>query len=329
MNKILVIAVAVVVVAAGAGAAVFFMNQGKSENNFEFKDCHFDLSGAKSLVIAKDSAVKATSSMISKNYGGDVDAATLSLADDADKYDYSLYKSDSYGNYIKVLLYGNEDTNNDDAIDFKMVPVLMEISDDGEYILMAFADSDNIIKGSGRESDPDYSANATYIIIVASTGKVYQLDTKIWTPIGAKIESATQDYYNSGNNVQPYKIIGSFDSKMVLQCNRDYDSSSSYKIAYVENEELVVKETINSSVLKIGDRYRLFDNGTLAISTMNSDDVYLVFPDGGLFKYDDALTVYCNNLCTAVEYYDVDTKMFASSYTVVTSLNKLTNQLVT
>ena len=57
MNKILVIAVAAVVVAGGVGAAVFFMNQGKSDD-FSFKDCHFDLSGAKSLVIAKDSAGK-------------------------------------------------------------------------------------------------------------------------------------------------------------------------------------------------------------------------------------------------------------------------------
>ena len=92
MNKILVIAVAAVVVAGGVGAAVFFMNQGKSDD-FSFKDCHFDLSGAKSLVIAKDSAVNTTSSMVSKNYGGDVGAATLSFADAANGYDYSLYKT--------------------------------------------------------------------------------------------------------------------------------------------------------------------------------------------------------------------------------------------
>ena len=305
------------------------MNQNKSGGDFEFKDCHFDLSGAKSLVIAKDSAVSATNSMVSKNCGGDVGAVTASLGA-ADGYDYSLYKTDEYGKYIKVLLYGNDDNQNDDAIDFKMVPMLMEISDDGEYILMAFAQSDRV----GVEiidSETVYASSyVTWVIIVASTGKVYKLSAPDDAWIQVNASRVDMNYYKGTEFNKPYSIIDSFDSKLLLKYRGN--DKTSYSIAYVDNEELVVKEIANNNVIKnMGDRYRMLNNGILLVETTAPDyETYMVFPDGGLQKYNnDDFTYYCNNLCTAVEYYDDDTKFFASSYTTVESLNKITNKLET
>ena len=328
MNKILVIAVAAVVVAGGVCGAVFLMNSGKGSDDFSFKDCHFDLSGAKSLVIAKDSAVSATNSMVSKNYGGNVGAVTASLGA-ANGYDYSLYKTDEYGKYIKVLLYGNDDDQKDDAIDFKMVPMLMEISDDGEYILMAFAKSDRLGVQIIDSETVYFASPATYVIIVASTGKVYQLENgNGWTQSNAN--TIGMNYYKGTEFNKAYSIIDSFDSKLLLKYRGD--DKTSYSIAYVDNEELVVKEITNNNVIKnMGDRYRMLNNGILLVETNGPDyETYMVFLDGGLQKYNnDDFTYYCNNLCTAVEYYDDDTKFFASSYTVVESLNKITNKLET
>lgn len=305
------------------------MNQNKSGGDFEFKDCHFDLSGAKSLVIAKDSAVSATNSMVSKNYGGDVGAVTASLGA-TNGYDYSLYKTDEYGKYVKVLLYGNDDNQNDDAIDFKMVPMLMEISDDGEYILMAFAKSDRVGVQIIDSETVYISSYVTYVIIVASTGKVYQLSTPdyAWTQVNAS--RVDMNYYKGSQSNKPYSIIDSFDSKLLLKYRGE--DKTSYSIAYVDNEELVVKEIANNNVIKnMSNRYRMLNNGILLVETTAPDyETYMVFPDGGLQKYNnDDFTYYCNNLCTAVEYYDDDTKFFASSYTTVESLNKITNKLET
>lgn len=326
MNKILVIAVAAVVVTGGVGAAIFFMNQGKSSDDFSFKDCHFDLSGAKSLVIAKDSAVSSTSSMVSKNYGGDVGAASLSFADAANGYDYSLYKTNEYGNYIKVLLYGNDTTGSDgDAIDFKMIPVSMEISEDGKYILMGFAKPDDI---RVMEEEKIVDARVTYVIVVASTGKVYRLNEQtVWVSVKNPTKSGLSDYYYGVDYSHPkYSIIGSFDSKIILRHGDRQDQA--YYVAYVDNDELVMKEIMSKNVLsELTHEYKVFNNGIMMVRD-NVDD-YLVFPDGGLYKCNEDLIVYCNNLCSAITYYDDATKMFASSYTAIKSLNKLTNQLVT
>ncbi len=326
MNKILVIAVAAVVVAGGVCGAVFLMNSGKGSDDFSFKDCHFDLSGAKSLVIAKDSAVNATSSMASKSYGSAVGAATMTLGA-ADGYDYSLYKTDDYGHYIKVLLYGNDTTDEEgNAIDFKMIPVSMEISDDGKYVLMGFSKPDalRILDDSlGRH----VQASVIYVIVVTSTGKVYQLNEQTeWVSIDSPDKSDFIQFYFGNNYNHPvYSIIGSFDSKIML---KHRDLSSSYSVVYVDNDELIVKEIASKQVLSdLGDKYKVYNGGILLIGEANKD--YLVFPDGGLYNYNGDLSVYCNNLCTDITYYDDATKMFASSYTAVKSLNKVTNQLVT
>ena len=154
MKKIVVIAIVAVLLAGGGGAAYYAMNASNdgshsgSSSQFCFKDCHFDLSGAQSLLIAEDSIVGNTSSSILKSTS-QAGAAVMNLGDESNAIDYSLYKTDEYGNYIKVLLYGNdvesgengetEETNK--ALDFKMVPVSMEISDDGKYVLLGYAPS--------------------------------------------------------------------------------------------------------------------------------------------------------------------------------------------
>ena len=332
MNKILVIAVAAVVVAGGVGAAVFFMNQGKSDD-FSFKDCHFDLSGAKSLVIAKDSAVNSTSSMVSKNYGGDVGAATLSFADAANGYDYSLYKTNEYGNYIKVLLYGNDTTDEEgNAIDIKMVPVSMEISEDGKYILMGFSKSGDLYYD---EKDGSLSgAYVTYILITTSSGKIYQLNDEpkmVQLKGGEESKNPIYTYYGRQYDGATYSIAGSFDSKLILK-TCELGDKRGFAVAYVENDKLVLKEVINNNVInKLDFRYKVYNDGILKICTMGGEvDTYLVFPDGGLKKISEGdLQVYNNNLCTSVTYYDADTKFFASSYTVVRSLNTATDGFVT
>lgn len=265
--------------------------------------------------------------MASRNYGGDVGAVTAPLGAD-NGYDYSLYKTDEYGHYIKVLLYGNDTTdNNGNAIDFKMVPVSMEMSDDGKYILMGFSKPDNIRVmdvDDGRHVD----ASVIYVIIVTSTGKVYQLNEETeFVSIENPTKSSLVQFYYGANYCRPaYSIIGSFDSKIMLKYSSDHNSS--YSVVYVDNDELIVKEIVSVKILsELSMKHKLYNGGILLVGETSDD--YLVFPDGGLYKCDGSLSVYCNNLCTDITYYDDATKMFASSYTVVKSLNKVTNQLVT
>ena len=290
------------------------MNQGKSSDEFSFKDCHFDLSGAKSLSIAKDSAMKNTT-------GSNIGAgpATVTVSDDV--YDYSFYKTDEFGKHIKVLLYGNDDTNNSDAIDFSMVPVMMEISDDGKYILMGFSKSDNI-----REMPEGLTASKViYIVIVADSGKIYELP-----PTGntLKISEKKQSYYG-GSNDPAYSIIGTYDSGLLM-----YDHTGtkySFIAAYVDGSELVVKELISQELYAgLSDRYRVFNNGIIAtMETGENGKEFLAFPNGGICLFPVDVTIYCDNLCTSITYYDEDTKMFASSFTVIKSFNKDTSKIVT
>ena len=348
MNKIIVIAIVAVLLVGGGAGAYYAMSAGNdgshsgSDNGyFNFKDCHFDLSGAQSLLIAEDSIVGNTSSMIAASKSTDsmmicsnqCGVAMMPFGDESTAAnDYSLYKTDEYGNYIKVLLYGNdvqsgengETDENSKALDFDMTPVSMEISDDGKYILLGYCPSNQL--WTNTNTGETY-ANVIYIVVTVDTGKVYQLnDQPMYTTLNS--QSNTGYLYDYYGNVDCYKIIGTYDSKLML---RTWSwSNVKYLVAYVENDELVVKETLTSKIISnLGQQYCFYNYGITRCSITNQNESYLVAPDGGLAQFENSYIVYGNNLCTAITYYDEDTKFFASSYDVITGINLDTGNLIT
>ena len=342
MQKTAIIAIAVVAVllVGGGAGAVYYMtnssNDGSNPNSdFDFKDCHFDLSGAKSLVIADSSITgNSTAKAVSKNAVSN-GAALYPFADEntsSTNTDYSLYKTDEYGNYIKVLLYGNdvqsgengETAEGAEPIQFNMVPITMEISDDGKFILMAYSRSDYI--HTNPQTDETY-VPVTYVVVSTETGKVYRLNEHYMSiTLNSKSYSGYMyDYYGAYG---AYKLVGSYDSKLLL---RIYNSNldAKYYSAYIENDELVLKEILSSKIISdLSQLYAVYNYGIIKTSTWQSES-YLISPDGGLAQFNDTYKAYGNNLCTSISYYDESTKFFASSYNVIKGINKDTGELIT
>ena len=143
---IAVIAVAAILVGGGVGAA-FMMGAFDKETKLSFDKNYFDLKGAKGYAIAKDSIVSAANSSVSISINGQGKAVML-LGDDqnVDKDARSFYKLTDNG-YVKVKMY--KDANMSDEVSEEYPPLMLEMTDDGKYLFMAFGNPSTMRTSGG------------------------------------------------------------------------------------------------------------------------------------------------------------------------------------
>ena len=321
---IAVIAVAAILVGGGVGAA-FMMGAFDKETKLSFDKNYFDLKGAKGYAIAKDSIVSAANSSVSISINGQGKAVML-LGDDqnVDKDARSFYKLTDNG-YVKVKMY--KDANMSDEVSEEYPPLMLEMTDDGKYLFMAFGEPFN---------DANEWRNVTYVIVSLATGKIYELDSEGNDRVGMNVYEQYSGFMRN-YNVEPlnecfagfyFKYLGSSDKYVYLSTNPHMSSNKFHIYAVSEgNDELVMKEFFNNEkIVDIGN-IKFYNGDILRILPKNTTDIkdsYLVSADAHLFKQlGNTIVDIGGYACINVTYLDPETKFFPESYDRITGITDL------
>ena len=320
---IAVIAVAAVLVGAGVGVA-FMMGAFNKETKVSFDKNYFDLKGAKGYAIAKDSIVSAANSSVSISIN-DQGKAVMILGDDptVDTDARSFYKLTDNG-YVKVKMY--KDANMSDEVSEEYPPLLLEMTDDGKYLFMAFGEPFN---------DANQWRNVTYVIVSLATGKIYELENEGNDRVGMNVYEEYSGY-KKNYNVEPlneyfagfyYKYLGSSD-KYIYLCTTPRVSGNVFHVYAVSegSDELVMKEIFNNEkIVDIGN-IKFYNGDILRILPRNTTDIkdsYLVSADAHLFKQlGNTIVDIGGYACINVTYLD-GAKYFPESYDRITGITEL------
>ena len=320
---IAVIAVAAVLVGAGVGVA-FMMGAFNKETKVSFDKNYFDLKGAKGYAIAKDSIVSAANSSVSISIN-DQGKAVMILGDDptVDTDARSFYKLTDNG-YVKVKMY--KDANMSDEVSEEYPPLLLEMTDDGKYLFMAFGEPFN---------DANEWRNVTYVIVSLATGKIYELENEGNDRVGMNVYEEYSGY-KKNYNVEPlneyfagfyYKYLGSSD-KYIYLCTTPRVSGNVFHVYAVSegSDELVMKEIFNNEkIVDIGN-IKFYNGDILRILPRNTTDIkdsYLVSADAHLFKQlGNTIVDIGGYACINVTYLD-EAKYFPESYDRITGITEL------
>ena len=320
---IAVIAVAAVLVGAGVGVA-FMMGAFNKETKVSFDKNYFDLKGAKGYAIAKDSIVSAANSSVSISIN-DQGKAVMILGDDptVDTDARSFYKLTDNG-YVKVKMY--KDANMSDEVSEEYPPLLLEMTDDGKYLFMAFGEPFN---------DANEWRNVTYVIVSLATGKIYELENEGNDRVGMNVYEEYSGY-KKNYNVEPlneyfagfyYKYLGSSD-KYIYLCTTPRVSGNVFHVYAVSegSDELVMKEIFNNEkIVDIGN-IKFYNGDILRILPRNTTDIkdsYLVSADAHLFKQlGNTIVDIGGYACINVTYLD-GAKYFPESYDRITGITEL------
>ena len=320
---IAVIAVAAVLVGAGVGVA-FMMGAFNKETKVSFDKNYFDLKGAKGYAIAKDSIVSAANSSVSISIN-DQGKAVMILGDDptVDTDARSFYKLTDNG-YVKVKMYKDADMS--DEVSEEYPPLLLEMTDDGKYLFMAFGEPFN---------DANEWRNVTYVIVSLATGKIYELENEGNDRVGMNVYEEYSGY-KKNYNVEPlneyfagfyYKYLGSSD-KYIYLCTSPRVAGNVFHIYAVSegSDELVMKEIFNNErIVDIGN-IKFYNGDILRILPRNTTDIkdsYLVSADAHLFKQlGNTIVDIGGYACINVTYLD-EAKYFPESYDRITGITEL------
>ena len=320
---IAVIAVAAVLVGAGVGVA-FMMGAFNKETKVSFDKNYFDLKGAKGYAIAKDSIVSAANSSVSISIN-DQGKAVMILGDDptVDTDARSFYKLTDNG-YVKVKMYKDADMS--DEVSEEYPPLLLEMTDDGKYLFMAFGEPFN---------DANEWRNVTYVIVSLATGKIYELENEGNDRVGMNVYEEYSGY-KKNYNVEPlkeyfagfyYKYLGSSD-KYIYLCTTPRVSGNVFHIYAVSegSDELVMKEIFNNEKIVDVGNIKFYNGDILRILPRNTTDIkdsYLVSADAHLFKQlGNTIVDIGGYACINVTYLD-EAKYFPESYDRITGITEL------
>ena len=333
MSKTVVIAAIVVaaMVVGGGVAAVILMNNQGGDSSVSFDKRYFDIKGAQSLAIYRESN---TSSSAASNIIFSTDSngpAMMALGDDAGEKT-ALYKKDNLGNYVKVKLYETqekaEEGSEGDEIKNDYSPVAIYITDNGKYAYLIMG----VYKVDSGET---IYSDVKPIIVSIETGKIYELPKNNSFPVNisskdAMLSNHYNDFLLTPTYSEPvYGYIGCSGSVIFLRMHSN--NGISVYSAVEDNGEILLKEIANDKTLSNLGNYRIYANGIIrALSTSNLNDSTLIFADGKLKqKSNDGLFECGNYLCTQVTYNDPATKYFPSSATVITGYDEETKDIKT
>ena len=333
MSKTVVIAAIVVaaMVVGGGVAAVILMNNG-GDSSVSFDKRYFNIKGAQSLAIMKES--KTTGSSVASNivFSTDSDGpASMFFSDDAGEKT-ALYKKDSVGDYVKVKLYETQEkaaegTEEGEIQIVDYSPVSISITDNGTYayLIMGVYHPDSIDPALSRYSD------VKPIIVSIETGKIYELPLNSGTSI-SPTDSMLSNYYNdhllmSDKAEQVYRYIGCSGSVLFFRIAVGGGESCIYS-AVEDNGKLLLKEIASDKTLSNLGNYRIYANGIIRALSTTSNDSILVFADGSRKQVSNDSLFECGDcLCTAVTYHDPVTKYFPSSATVILGYDEAAKNL--
>ena len=170
---VIIAAVAVAAIVVGGGvAAILLSGNSNNSNSIDFDKRYFDLSGAKSLVVMKESSTTGSQKSTSVSIGSDSNgAAKMPLGDNTGDKSV-LYKKNELGEYVKVKLYetkeGMDSNTGEIQNDFSVVS--MDVSDNGKYAYMIMG-----IYELSHDGQHSYYNNIKSIVVSIETGKIYQL----------------------------------------------------------------------------------------------------------------------------------------------------------
>lgn len=332
------IAVAAIVVGGGVAAVILMGGQNGGDNSVSFDKRYFDIKGAQSLAIIKESKT-GTSAASNIIYSTDSNGpAVMSFGDNTGEKP-ALYKKDSLGNYVKVKLYDTQAKaeEGEDEIKYDYSPVAIYLTDNGKYAYM--------IMGVYRmDSSPESTNPGVWeywdvksIVVSIETGKIYELPLKDRVKISSDDSMLSYSYYQkllSSSDSEPiYRYIGCSGSVMFFRMFSDNE----YHIysAVEDNGELVLKEIINSTVISSlnSGPYKFYANGIIRMFSPNvtiDNNCTLIFADGKLKQKSNNDLFECGDcLCTSVTYNDPETKYFPSSATVITGYDEETKDIKT
>ncbi len=340
-RKTAIIAVAIVVVMIGGGIAASNMLKNDSGGDrFSFDKCYFDLSGAKSLAIMKDSTATASASSVLISSDPN-EPALMKLGDSATGDKTSLYKKDELGNYVKVKLFESkaamesetEQSSKMEGVQAEYSVVSMEITDDGKYAYMILGKLDM----NNNTGDYVYYSDVSQIVLSIMTGKIYELPVNTTaTSFKRNADQLTADSFRNtlfGRSMlgPGYTYLGN-SGAILFFISFEYGKKSVCS-AVEENDELVVKEILKDDTLANLGGYKLYKNGIMRVFTegaASSNDSYLIFSDGKLKKCSEDSLFECGDyICSSVTYRDPETKYFPLSASIITGYNTDTHDFIT
>ena len=347
MSKVKVIAIAVVAVLLVSSAVVVLghslfdgrqigNHSGNNDNNdnqntdFSFGNLYFDLSGATSLLLMKETSVGASAASASSKVSNE---ARLVIGDDTSDQTTALYKKNNLGETIKVKLFENEQSmkENTNEVRNDYEALSMTCTDDGKYLFMLYG------KVNSHDNSGEYRY-LKYIVVSLETGKIYQLNGEGWSGY----YQAETDYrysvysqYNMNRSEQvmhdgSYTYLGSSGKYMFIR-NNATTGILTYYAAYEENGELIMKELTSSKLLNFHNATpTVFKGGMMRLTEVggNSSKSYLIFATGELMVIDNSYKECDGNICKSVTYYDGN-NYFPSSAKVITGYNADTHQPTT
>lgn len=332
---VIIAAVAVAAIVVGGGvAAILLSGNSNNSNSIDFDKRYFDLSGAKSLVVMKESSTTGSQKSTSVSIGSDSNGAAKMPFGDNTGDKSVLYKKNELGEYVKVKLYetkeGMDSNTGEIQNDFSVVS--MDVSDNGKYAYMIMG-----IYELSHDGQHSYYNNIKSIVVSIETGKIYQLvELAPTTSMSADKSPYANSFTYSAETLlgftgyaNTYQYIGSSDSYMFF---RYYHNNAFHIYSGIERDgEFVMKEIVNPTIMPNAGCFKFYNNGILRVFTSGYilSDSYLVFPDGGLKLFTaDSLFVCGDNICTAVTYRDVN-NYFPESATIITGYNTTTHSVVT
>ena len=301
-----------------------------------FENHYFDLSGAQSLAIVKESTVMSSNTATQGLTNiGTKGAALPSFGDPVTtSEDNALYKKNQEGVYEKVKLYKDKETMDakGEEDNREYVPLTLNISDNGKYALISIGIKPPSYYYSGGQE----VYHIIGVIVSLETGKIYPLpdetDQNSYTNVNYDNWYADYNTYLFGYMYwRQYQYFGSSDSVIYLTYS---DNNVCYLFAAVEKDnELVLTEIFNNKVIKNSGPYKIYNHDIIRIfnnTLWNNTDSYLVFADGSIKSVTESSVFECGgNLCTAVTYYDPITKYFPSSATIIVGYDTELHTFVT